>query len=153
MCDILIAEDNHGVAVALCQWLAAAYRTSMGPEVSKTNPLKFSKVESLAELDAHKHEKHDCIILDLKFKDSSIENTLDWLKENARDIPPVIILTVMPPTGHKDTYEMAAFSSGALGFINKEEAFTAEGIMRLLRRIYAVPAVQNYWRKEQTCLR
>jgi len=153
MCDILIAEDDEGVAISLCKWLAAAYQTSLGVEAAKANPLKFSRVSSLTELDKHKHDPHDCIILDLKFDDSGVTSTLDWLKANARDIPPVICLTAMPAVGHKDTYEMAAFNSGALGFINKEEAFSADGIMRLLRRIYVVPAVHNYWRGKETLCR
>lgn len=148
MCDILLVEDDEGVAKSLSTWLTAAYRTSMGAEIAKANPLVFSRVASLAELDNHKLEKHDCIILDLLLRDSDIPQTFDWLAKNARNIPPVIVVTAMPDDRKRNTYEMPAFQNGALGFIHKEEVFTKDGIMRLLRRIYVVGAVRNFWNRK-----
>lgn len=149
MCDILLVKDDEGVAKSLSTWLTAAYRHSMGEDIAEANPLVFSRVASLAELDNHKFDRHDCIILDLLLRDSDIPHTFSWLARNARNIPPVIVITAMPDSGSKDTYEMPAFQNGALGFIHKEEVFTKEGIMRLLRRIYVVGAVQNFWSRKE----
>jgi DNA-binding response OmpR family regulator len=150
MCDILLVEDDEGVAKSLSTWLTAAYRTSTGNEIADSNPLVFSRAASLGELNAHRFDKHDCIILDLLLADATIPQTFDWLRDNARNIPPVIVITAMPDTGQKNTYEMPAFQNGALGFIHKEEVFTSEGIMRLLRRIFVVGAVYNYWNRKDT---
>lgn len=149
MCDILLVEDDEGVAKSLSVWLTAAYEKSMGKEIADARPLSFSSVGSLRELNEHKLDDHDCIILDLILHDADIPQTFDWLAANARNIPPVIVITAMPDDGRKNTYEMPAFQNGALGFIHKEEVFTPEGILRLLRRIYVVGAVQNFWNRKE----
>jgi len=57
MCDIFLVEDDEGVAKSLSTWLTAAYRTSIGEAAADANPLVFSRVGSLYELNAHSQNK------------------------------------------------------------------------------------------------
>jgi len=159
MLKILIVDDSPKVAESIGALLRVSYKRLMPAGVPENDPLDFYVCRSAYELEQHKHDKVDAILLDLRLADSDEHATLGWLDENAEKIPPTVIITEIPCAKHHSSLAVTSLANGAADFFHKERIFTKHGSDALLARIIKVVThrkriLKKYElrKEESTCL-
>lgn len=143
MLKILIVEDAPGVAESIGALLTVSYKRIMPAGVTENDPLNFFVCRSAYELEQHKHDKVDAILLDLRLADSDEHATLAWLDENAEKIPPTVVITEIPCAKHHSGLSITSIANGASDFFHKERIFTDHGSDALLARIIKVVTLRK----------
>ena len=143
MLKILIVEDAQGVAESIGALLTVSYKRIMPAGVPENNPMDFFICRSAYELEQHKRDKVDAILLDLRLTDSNEDSTLEWLDENAEKIPPTIVITEIPCAKHHSSLAVTSLANGAADFFHKERIFTEHGSDALLARIIKVVTLRK----------
>jgi DNA-binding NarL/FixJ family response regulator len=122
--NILLIEDTSFAVTFIRETLAYCEES----ELIKATKFALTNVETLAEgLKCISEHKFDLILLDLNLPDSKELDTLDSVRENAHNIP-IVVITALSDEG----LALEAMKRGAEGFLVKGQM----GVNALLQAIF-----------------